>query len=203
MSAQMLAATMPAMPIAMPQVTSMPMQMTKAPNATPMYMTSSAGLSATAYGCAAPTTYTYGAPQACGAQQLYIPSSHATPGYMVPTTMTNASPSTPVFQPASATMQAMAAPSTTTPVLPSAPSMVAMPGYTMAPQATAGGTTMYVPSIGGPEMATNQTLATETVQGAVAEPAPAVTTVTTMASPSKTKKGKKVGSKKKSKANCC
>jgi len=56
---------------------------------------------------------------------------------------------------------------------------------------------MYVPSIGGPETATSNALATETVQGAVAEPAPAVTAMTTMASPSKAKKGKKVGSKKK------
>merc|ERR1712129_136552 len=156
----------------------------------------------TTYGCAAPATYTYGAPQACGAQQLYMTSSHAMPGYVVPT-MTSASQSTPVFPPASATMQAMAAPSTTTPVLPTAPSMVAMPGYTMAPQATAGGTTMYVPSIGGPEPATSHTLASETVQGVVAEPAPTVMTMTTIASPSKTRKGKKVGSKKKSKANCC
>mmetsp|Transcript_29175 Transcript_29175/g.57123 ORF Transcript_29175/g.57123 Transcript_29175/m.57123 type:complete len:203 (+) Transcript_29175:91-699(+) len=202
MSAQMLPSTVPAMQIAMPQVTSMPMQMVQAPGAGTMYVTSS-GVSTTAYGCAAPSTYTYGAPQACGAQQLYMTSSPVMPGYMVPSTMASASPST-VFQPASATMQAMAAPSTTTPVLPTAPSMVAMPGYTMAPQATAGGTTMYVPSIGGPEMATNQTLATETVQGAVAEPAPMVTSMATMASPSKTQKGKKkVGSKKKSKANCC
>merc|ERR1719461_234297 len=162
-----------------------------------MYMTSS-GVNTTTYGCAAPATYTYGAPQACGAQQLYMTSSHAMPGYVVPT-MTSASQPTPVFPQASATMQAMAAPSTTTPVLPSAPSMVAMPGYTMAPQATAGGTTMYVPSMGGPETAAS---ASETVQG-VAEPDPSVTTMTTLAGPSKAKKGKKVGSKKKSKANCC